>query len=212
MSDVDALIEGFARYKAAYQNNPERHQRLISQQRQPPRVMMVACCDSRVDPAIITDSRAGDIFVLRNIANLVPPMSEQHRYAETSAAIEFGVCYLEVETLIVMGHSRCGGIGTLVNRLIDESLPSHPLEEWTAIAEPVATEVLRDHPQMPLDQKICACSRAALSVSLTNLLTYPWVAEREARGSLSLRGWYFNLATAELEELDPATGEFSLLC
>ena len=211
MSDISALISGFNQFKQEYLTDRDGKYKALRDFGQTPETMMIACCDSRVDPAIITNSEAGDILVVRNIANLVPPYSPDGQYREIHAAIEYGVCYLSVKQIIVMGHSRCGGIRSLITRMVDEFDPSHPLDDWTSIAEPVAREVLLNDEIEDLGDKVCACSRLTLGLSLDNLMSYPWVADAIENNKLALHGWYFDLSKGELEQLNPETGEFSVL-
>ncbi|MGR8946505.1 MAG: carbonic anhydrase [Gammaproteobacteria bacterium] len=211
MSDISALVTGFNKFKQQYVNDRDGKFKALRDFGQTPEIMMIACCDSRVDPAIITNSEAGDILVVRNIANLVPPYSSAGQYTEIHAAIEYGVCYLRVKHIIVMGHSRCGGIRSLITRMVDEFDPSHPLDDWTSIAEPIAREVLDRDDFDDLNEKVCECSRLTLGLSLDNLLGYPWVAEAVEHQRLALHAWYFDLSKGELERLDPDSGEFSPL-
>lgn len=211
MSDISALVAGFAEFQKSYRSDHDGKYKAQKELGQTPEIMMIACCDSRVDPAIITNSGAGDILVVRNIANLVPPYSGQGQFQEIHAALEYGVCYLHVKHIIVMGHSRCGGIRSLITRLLDDFDPSHPLDEWTAIAEPIAREILDQDDLGDITDKVCDCSRKTLALCLANLNTYPWVAEAIHNNRLLLHGWYFNLADGALEQLDQQTGRFSLL-
>lgn len=216
MSDIGALVEGFRKFQQQYLLDGTGKYQLLRDNGQTPEVMMIACCDSRVDPAIITNSESGDILVVRNIANLVPKYSESGHYREIHAAIEYGVCYLAVKHIVVMGHSRCGGIRSLMTRMLDEFDPSHALDDWTLIAEPIARKVLYeddlgDNDLGDLNDKVCACSRQVLNLCLENLKTYPWVKSALDNNRLALHGWYFNLATGGLEQLAPETGNFSLL-
>lgn len=211
MSDIGALIQGFAAFKEKYEVDSDGYYRGLKEYGPHSKILMVACCDSRVDPAIITNSAAGDLMVIRNIANLVPPYSPEGRHLETSAALEFGVCYLNVEHIIIMGHSRCGGIRSLLTRLIDNTDPYHPLDEWTSVAEPAARSVLKAQPFDDIDTQACNCSRKALVASLENLLSYPWIRQRKERGVLKTHGWYFNLADGDLQEYQPHDGSFTTL-
>ncbi|MEM7466976.1 MAG: carbonic anhydrase [Pseudomonadota bacterium] len=211
MSDISALIAGFSQFQREYTLDGDGKFKALLDFGQTPEIMMIACCDSRVDPAIITNSESGDILVVRNIANLVPPYSKRGDYREIHAAIEYGVCYLRVKHIIVMGHSRCGGIRSLMTRMLDEFDPSHPLDEWTSIAEPIAREVLDRDDLEDLNDKVCACSRETLDLCLKNLATYPWVEDAIRQERLTLHAWYFNLSTGALERYDPLSREFSLL-
>ena len=211
MPEFGALLDGYYRFRAGdYAAQKRRYDNLDHEGQHPP-VMVIGCCDSRVDPATIFDTVPGQMFTLRNVANLVPPYSADGQYSEIHAAIEYGVCYLRVKQIIIMGHSRCGGIRSLITRMLDEFDPSHPLDDWTSIAEPVAREVLDDEKLEDLGDKVCACARGTLGLSLENLITYPWVADAVEHTRLVLHGWYFDLSKGELEQLDPETGDFSVL-
>lgn len=211
MSDLDGLIAGFQSFRKDYVGDPRGRYRELAEYGPHSRILMIACSDSRVDPAIITSARVGDLMVIRNIANLVPPYDPEGAFQETQAALDFAVCYLNIEHIIVMGHSRCGGIRSLLTRLIDDIEPRHSLERWTSVAEPAARAVLADMPRESLDEQACACSRRALVSSLSNLDTYPWVADRRQRGELQVHGWYFNLADGALDQYDPQSGRFEPL-
>lgn len=208
MSDIAALIEGFKSFHEEYTEDRAGTYKGLAEYGPHSKILMIACCDSRVDPAIITNSRAGDLMVIRNMANLVPPYNSDAVFQETQAAIEFAVCYLNVEHIIVMGHSRCAGIRSLLTRLIDDGDPIMPLDRWTMVAEPAARSILAAMPGANMDDQSCACSRSALALSLDNLRSYPWIVDRLQRGSLELHGWYFSLLTGELEKYDEESGNF----
>lgn len=124
VNDIEALIEGFKAFKNESEQSGQGKYRNLAEYGPHPKILMVACCDSRVDPAIITNSSAGDLMVIRNIANLVPPYHPDSSFKETQAAIEFAVCYRHVEHIIVMVHSRCAGIRSLLTRLLDFGIRS----------------------------------------------------------------------------------------
>lgn len=211
MGDINALIAGFKSFQKDYTRDGKKALRELAEYGPHSRILMIACCDSRVDPAIITNSAAGDLMVIRNMANLVPPYDNSSNFQETQAALEFASLYLNVEHIIVMGHSRCGGIRSLLTRLVDDADAELPLDKWTAVAEPAAREVLASMPGADLDEQSCACSRKALVASLDNLLTYPWVAEKVDKNTLEIHGWYFNLAEGDLQRYNKQTGEFESL-
>lgn len=211
MSDINELIAGFKSFHEEYTEDQEGKYKGLAEYGPHAKILMIACCDSRVDPAIITNSKAGDLMVIRNIANLVPPYDIEGTYYETTAAIEFAACYLQVEHIIVMGHSRCAGIRSLLTRLTDDSDAVLPLDKWTAVAENAALEIMKELPDEDLDEQSCACSRRALTVSLDNLKTYPWIQERLEKNNLALHGWYFNLATGELDKYNEQEHKFEHL-
>lgn len=211
MSDINALIEGFKAFNAEYTQDREGKYQKRAEYGPHSKILMIACCDSRVDPAIITNSKAEDLMVIRNMANLVPPFDANSAFQETQAAIEFAVCYLSLEHIIIMGHSRCAGIRSLLTRLVDDSDAIMPLDKWTAVAEPAAMQVLRTMPDADLDEQSCACSRKALAYSLENLKTYPWITERVAKRQVELHAWYFNLADGDLQQYDAEHDSFTSL-
>lgn len=196
------LIEG---YRSFHQSYYQQHRELFDQlaQGQSPKAMVIACCDSRVDPAIIFNTKPGEIFTLRNVANLVPPFAPDGDYHGTSAAIEFAVCSLKVEHIIVLGHARCGGVRALLGAHEGDFIGP-----WMRIAEPardVARASVADGDKESL-QRIC--EHETLKISLANLTTFPWVRERVAAGLLTLHGWYFDIEKGELLVLDNEGGEF----
>jgi len=150
-------------------------------------------------------------MVIRNVANLVPPYEIDGQFAETQAALEFAVCYLKIAHIIVMGHSRCGGIRSLLTRLVDDFDPERALDKWTKVAEPAAREVLADMPDADLDEQACACSRRALAASLKNLRSYPWITTALEQQNAKIHGWYFNLSNGDLECFRPESASFETL-
>ncbi len=209
MRDLANFITGFQRFQKKY-FGPERTLFDQLKRAQHPKALVVACCDSRVDPAILTDCDPGDLFVVRNVANLVPPYVRGGEHPGTRAALEFAVCVLGVEHLIVLGHSQCGGIGAL---LAGESAGGQGefIPQWLSIAQRARAQVLAELPDQTPALQARACERAALLVSLENLLTFPWVRERLERGALALHGWYFDIERGELLGYDPASRRFDPL-
>lgn len=209
MDEINKLIEGFARFRAKYfENRPELFDQL-SRKGQSPRVMVVACCDSRVDPAIITDSDPGDLFVVRNVANLVPPCEMGGGYHGTSAALEFAVRALEVKHIVVLGHSQCGGIQSLLQGI--KAPQGDFIIPWMAIAEEARQKTNLLYTDASDITRQRACEQAAIQVSLRNLSTFPWVRERVAQGALHLHGWYFDIDRGELLCYSADTDHFEVL-
>src|SRR5579863_10070232 len=189
------LIEGYRRFRR--QQWPERRATFerLAVGGQSPRTMVIACSDSRVDPTMIFSAEPGELFILRNVANLVPPYQPDLAFHATSAALEFAVRVLEVTDLIVMGHAMCGGIGVLLQGAPpgagDFLLP------WMRIAEPAKRRVLARGGADPQTD----CEQESVRLSLENLLTFPWVAERVAAGKLKLTGSVFDIRSGVLELL-----------
>lgn len=206
MSDIEKFISGFKRFQGNYfGKNRSLYEQLKHGQQ--PRALVVACCDSRVDPAILTGSEPGDIFVVRNVANLVPPREYGGGYHGVSAALEFAVCHLGVENIIVLGHSQCGGIRALMQDA-GKCEGSEYVAKWVGMAAPVREKVRRELPNETFDHQAHACEQAAILQSLENLLTFPWIAARVGAGDLSIHGWYFDLDQGELHGYDPTFKAF----
>lgn len=169
---------------------------------QSPRVAMIACSDSRVDPSIITDADLGEIFVIRNVANLVPPYQpDDHTYHGTSAALEFAVNNLKVEHIVVLGHSKCAGIRALLADTPHTGEQSF-VHSWMRIADDVKQEICSKHAQLPIEEKAYLSERKAIERSLANLTTFPWIRDKIAAGELALHGWHFDLDEGDLSCYD----------
>jgi len=204
---IDQLIAGYHRFRSGYYE--KNRQRLVdlAHTGQSPKVAVIACCDSRVDPAVITDSTPGSLFVIRNVANLVPPCEGEGAWHSTSAALEFAVRSLEVEHIIVLGHARCGGIRALLE-VEDDGQENTFITDWMSIAESARKRTLDRTDLNTLDERIYACELDAIRISLANLETFPWIQERIAKSRLQLHGWYYDMAPGDLLCLDAESGAF----
>jgi len=171
--------------------------------------LIVACSDSRVSPSVLFQAEPGDLFVVRNVANMVPPQGTETDIS-TLAAVEYGVLGLEVEHVIVLGHSRCGGIHALLEGPEKTAARFPHVTEWVSPFVPVRQAALEESESGGGEPARCL-ERAALVQSLENLRAYPWIAERVAAGKLTLHGWYFRLGGGVLEAYDPASGRFESL-
>lgn len=193
---MDTLLGGYRRFRdGAWPERRAVFERLAAQGQQP-RTMVIACSDSRVDPAMIFDAGPGELFVVRNVANLVPPYQPDGQYHGTSAALEFGVCGLAVTDLIVMGHGLCGGVAALLS---DDAPPGDFVGPWINLAARARRRVLAcDAPDRQL-----AGEHAVVRVSLENLASFPWIAERLADGRLRLHGMHFDVRSGVLALLQP---------
>ncbi|MCX7626956.1 MAG: carbonic anhydrase [Methylophilaceae bacterium] len=209
MSEIQKLIKGFKRFQANYFGEDRK---LFEQLRegQSPATMVIACSDSRVDPAILLDCQPGDLFMVRNVANLVPPYEQGAGLHGVSTALEFGVCVLGVRHLIVLGHSSCGGIRALMQG-IPAGTRGEFITGWVNIAARAKERILAEMPDALPEKQCCACEKASILVSLENLLTFPWIRERVERGVLTLHGWYFNIDNGELVAYDAKRGHFAPL-
>jgi len=208
--DIARFIAGFKRFQQSYFCD---EQQLFEQLKtgQQPRVLVIACSDSRVDPAILTDCAPGDLFVVRNIANLVPPYEpDATTHHGVSAALEYAVKHLEVEHVIVMGHGGCGGIHALLHPGRAEQ-GSEFIGPWVDIAARAREQVYRAMPEADETTRQQACEEAAILVSLENLLSFPWLKAAVDDGRLALHGWYFDLKRGALLSYLPQTGSFEPL-
>jgi carbonic anhydrase len=208
---IDTLIQGYQQFKTKHFDQSTAFANLV-QYGQQPNTLVIACCDSRVDPAIVTNCQPGELFVVRNVANLVPPC-DNHSHQQhhgTSAALEFGVLGLHVSNIIVFGHSHCGGIRALMEKT-DEDEPSDFISTWMSIAKPAKQRVLTDYAQSTLDVQAQHCEKESLIISLNNLTTFPWIKERVEQGVLALHGWYFDLNTGCIEAYQPSLNQFESL-
>jgi len=207
MSSPKQLIEGFARFRERHFAREDALFRELVEQGQTPRTLVVACCDARVDPALVLDCAPGDLFVIRNVANLVPPAENQGHYHGTSAALEFGVRKLNVAHIIVLGHAHCGGIHALLEGDVQKG--DAFISQWMGIAEAARERVDRENAGGATRQH--ACEQQAILVSLDNLMTFPWIRERVEQGTLALHGWYFDIERGELLGYDTAARRFEIL-
>ena len=207
METLNELIEGFRRFRARHFAENDALYRQLATQGQTPKFLIVACCDSRVDPAIVLDCAPGDLFVVRNVANLVPPAEGHAGHHGTTAALEYGVRFLGVRHIIVLGHAQCGGIRALMEGIgIDD--PESFIKDWMKLAESARISVENEMADATPEQRIRACEQSAIGVSLQNLMTFPWVRDRVNNGTLFLHGWYFDIEQGKLLQYSPADRTF----
>jgi carbonic anhydrase len=197
---MDHLLEGYRRFRDTAWPERRRQFEALAEHGQRPRAMVIACADSRVDPSMIFDTGPGEIFAIRNVANLVPPYQPDGQLHGTSAAVEFAVCGLGVSEVIVLGHAMCGGIAALLNEATQpgQETAGEFLGPWIRIAAPARNRVLRCAPADPQLE----CEHEAVRVSLDNLMSFPFVAERVLDGRLKLYGAHYSIRTGVLTILD----------
>lgn len=210
MTKFSDLVEGYRRFRdTGWTRERERWTELA--EGQSPRVMVIACSDSRVDPGQIFDAKPGEMFVVRNVANLVPPYETSAGRHGVSAALEFAVTQLEVEEVIVMGHGFCGGCAAALTGQFDDAPhgEGHFIADWIALLSEARTRVRDAHGDSGFDRAAFReMELEAVRVSLANLRTFPWVAERERDGRLALHGAFFSIAEGVLHVLDERSGRF----
>lgn len=207
MADFASLLDGYRRFRTqSYPAQRARYDALAGGQA--PKTMLIGCSDSRVDPALIFDTEPGQVFVVRNVANLVPPYETGGGRHGVSAALEFAVTQLEVEDVVVMGHGGCGGVAASLSRRFENADvgEGYFIAKWIDLLDAERDRIVAE--SSPDIDRQRALELAAVKVSLANLRTFPCVREREKRGRLRLHGAYFAIAEGVLYVLDTETGQF----
>jgi len=206
-----SLAKGYRQFRI---NNFAMNPRLYGQLAeggQKPEVMIVACCDSRVPPEVIFNAEPGELFVVRNVANLVPPYETGGTYHGVSAALEFAMLGLKVPHVIVMGHSGCGGVGAYLEENYVEDAAGQFIRNWMGLLGESRAEVLERLAGHSRTEIRTALEQTAVRASLANLRTFPCVQALEAKGRVSLHGAYFDIASGGLSLLDPGSGNFEIV-
>ncbi len=208
MTDFQDMIEGYRSfYNTDWNAHHQRWEDLT--QGQDPRVMVIACSDSRVDPAIVFDSKPGEIFVVRNVAALVPPFETSPGFHGVSAAVEFAVQFLKVPEIVVMGHGRCGGCEAALTGNVsdaDHGEGAH-IADWVRMLREARRDVVERYGTEGREAGR-AMELAGVRVSLTNLMTFPYVAQKVSSGELTLQGAYFAIEDGELHVLNKQSDRF----
>lgn len=208
MPRLEGLIEGYRRFRQ--ERWPlERRRWAELAEGQSPRVMVIACSDSRVEPAEIFDARPGEMFVVRNVANLAPPYETTRGLHGVSAALEFAVTQLEVEEILVLGHGSCGGCAAALTGQFDDAEPGdgHFIADWVRLLHDARDSVRARHGELNADS-VLEMELESVKISLANLRTFPWIEERERDGRLELHGGHFSIAEGRLYLLDEAEDHF----
>lgn len=201
------ILKGYEAFREKYAHGDESVMHFLSNHGQKPQIMVVACCDSRVDPALILQCDPGDLFVVRNVANIIPPFEKDEKHHGTSAALEFGIRFLKVKHLILLGHSQCGGIQALLesnhhcmqnqkkdqkNFEIASNLDSKTADDfitnWVSLIS--CTSLDKEDPD--------ACAKLALNDSYQNCMTFPWIKERVESQELQIHLWFFDIKKGQI--------------
>jgi len=199
------LIDGYTTFLSARLPHEQSRFRELAETGQHPEIMVIGCCDSRVSPEVIFDARPGELFVVRNVANIVPPYAPDGQAHGVSAALEFGVGALRVKHIVVLGHARCGG----VKAFAEEAPPLSPgdfIGKWMKLMAPAAAKTPRGDAS-PADY-LTRLEQANIVNSLDNLTSFPGLAALIEKGKIATHGAYFGVATGELSVLDRASGAF----
>ena len=208
---MEQLIAGVHKFQRDEFGNYRKLFRKLSQEGQNPHTLFITCSDSRVLAELITQSQPGDLFVVKNVGNIVPPAGVRGDTNSTAAAIEFGVETLRVNDIVICGHSQCGAITAMLDSKPVSNATPH-LRDWLKLASPVLATLKTEYAHLtePAARENAAAEESVL-FALDNLHSYPCVQDRLADGSLRLHGWFFKIATAELFAYDPETRQFSPL-
>ena len=206
MNFPQRLIEGYGAFASGRLQSEQHRYRELAERGQTPEIMVIGCCDSRVSPEVIFDARPGELFVVRNVANLVPPFETGGTYHGVSAALEFGVGALKVKHIVVLGHAHCGG----VRAYAEDAAPISPgdfIGRWMSLMAPAADQV-GPRGSLSRAEYLERLEKASVANTLDNLMTFPRLRKLIKRGVVTLHGAYFGVAAGELSVLDQATGEF----
>ena len=206
MKNLEKLVKGYKAFLKHEDDTSRIHD--LAVHGQSPKVMVISCCDSRVNPDLIFNTKPGDLFIVRNVANLVPPYEIDDAYHGTSAALEFAVTGLNIEHIVVMGHSTCGGIQACCNGVRGAPVEGAFIPKWTAMVDECAQNILAGDPSISDDAFTHAVEKEAVKISLSRLREYPFIAERLDKDMLSVHGTYFDINEVQLYALDKDSGNF----
>ncbi|MCD6039719.1 MAG: carbonate dehydratase [Gammaproteobacteria bacterium] len=190
------ILQGYQLFREKYASGDNSVMQYLSDYGQQPQIMVVSCCDSRVDPALILQCNPGDLFVLRNVANIIPPYEKDEAHHGTSAALEFGINFLKIQHLVLLGHSQCAGIQALLNK--DNFTQNDFITQWVS--------VIKTH----IEDKCHAdeYAKLALSQSLQNCLTFPWIKSKITRYELNIHRWFFDVKKGQIFTFSDAQSEY----
>ncbi|HVV69701.1 MAG TPA: carbonic anhydrase [Gammaproteobacteria bacterium] len=198
-NSIRKMLEGYQLFREKYASGDNSVMQYLSNYGQKPEIMVVSCCDSRVDPALILQCDPGDLFVVRNVANIIPPFEKDEAHHGTSAALEFGIEFLKVKHLILWGHSQCGGIQMLLN---GGDLKNDFISNWVSL-------IKTNHNNLSMDADEYA--KLALKHSLQNCLTFPWIKEKIMQKTLNIYLWFFDVKAGQLFSYSDSQGKFEPL-
>ncbi|MCR9136906.1 MAG: carbonic anhydrase [Alphaproteobacteria bacterium] len=204
----DKLLQGYDRFMTGRYSEESARYRSLAEVGQSPTTLIVACCDSRAAPETIFNAGPGELFVVRNVANLVPPYAPDGEYHSTSAALEYAVQSLRVRDIVVMGHGRCGGISAALDPSDKPLSPGDFIGRWMGLLNPVVEEI-QNSTVLTSAERQTALERISIRNSISNLRTFPCVKILEDRKKLSVHGAWFDISTGELWVMDPKTGDFT---
>jgi carbonic anhydrase len=201
------LLAGYSSFMTGRYDGERDRYRSLAEAGQQPHTLVIACCDSRSAPETIFDSGPGELFVVRNVANLVPPYEPDGHYHATSAALEYAAQVLKVRDIVVMGHGRCGGIQAALDPLDEPLSPGDFIGKWMGLLRPTA-EQIPSTAVMTQSERQTALERVSIRNSIANLRTFPNIRAAEENGTVNLHGAWFDISAGELWVMDSSTGDF----
>ena len=207
MRGFEPLAAGYEEFRASTYPQHRQLYETLAEKGQSPETMVISCCDSRVAPTAIFNASPGSLFVVRNVANLVPPYAPDGEFHGTSAALEFAVTGLGVKRIVVMGHAKCGGVKAFLAGVQGKDSAGLFIDKWMSILEPARETALALRDSDPAEAQR-AMEHAAIGVSMRNLMSFPFVRDRVTAGSLSLHGAYFDIGTGSLLTYHETDGSF----
>lgn len=215
MDAYEKLVDGYRDFRTNYLDGKFDAYRGWASKEQSPKTLIIGCSDSGVNPTILTHAGLGEIFVVNNVANIVPPFEEgEHRHMSLGSAIQYAVNHIKVEHIIVMGHSGCGGIAALMAEADADRQDAGQhdyIADWVSILGPAKEAVLRDAGDSKPEELNCLCEMEGALVSIQNLAGYPWVRDAVKKQKLTLHAWYFHVESGELLSYRPDEGRFRRL-
>ena len=204
----EKLADRFRRFHHRHFAPNADHYEELATHGQSPDIMVISCCDSRVDPETIFSAMPGELFVVRNVANLVPPYETGGKYHGVSTAIEFAVLNLRVKHLVVMGHSSCGGVRAALDQNAAIQTEAQFISRWMSMLDEARLSVLASHQLKTQQEKLSALEKEGIKLSIKNLRTFPFIKDLEEKGRLNLHGAYFDIKTGQLSVLNHSRGQF----
>lgn len=206
---MEKLLKGIHKFQKSYFKKEEDFFKRLSE-KQTPEVLFITCCDSRVDPNLVTQSRPGELFIVRNVGNIIPPYDTIRDKNSVAAAIEFAVLGLKVKDIIICGHSNCGAMQSLYRD--EKELENMPyLRDWLKLADPVRDIVLKNYPETSSEIRQRFTEEENVLCQLNNIQTYPFVLDTLKAGVLHLHGWYYNIGTGSIYYYNASEDVFELI-
>lgn len=206
---MERLYRGIHKFQSSHFKKEEDFFHRLSKS-QTPEVLFITCADSRVDPNLVTQSRPGELFILRNVGNIIPPHDSIKDKNSVAAALEFAVLSLNVADIIVCGHSNCGAMKALFQNEHEFKDMPH-LREWVSVARPVKVHMEKYYADVSQETRERITEKENILEQLRNIGTYPFIADRLKKGTLYLHGWYYDIGTGEMHSYNPDTDKFEKL-